>query len=104
MTLSGPNQQPTYVQMVRPPSNGMAVAGLVLGIVAIVLAIIPLVGLVLVWLPGLLAIIFGAIGLGAARQLRGLGRQAAGWALGLGIAAGPVALMVLPVLGAMSDR
>ncbi len=72
-----------YQQIVRPPTNGLAVAALVLGIVAIlpgVLVIIPIVGLfmaVFALLPAVLAVVFGHIGLSTATRMNGLGRSMA---------------------------
>lgn len=69
--------------MVPPrPSNGAAVAGLVLGLIAIIVGvwtIIPLIGLAAAFfsfVPALLAVIFGASGLKRFRQT-GVGRAAA---------------------------
>jgi hypothetical protein len=81
-------QQPQYVQV--RPTNGMAVASLVLGIVGILLFL---------WvIPSILAIIFGAIGVGQS-SMRG-GRTMALWGLWLGIA-GPV-LFIVVFVAAMS--
>ena len=85
----GPSQT-IYQHVVRPPSNGMAVAALVLGIVAIavgVWTIIPILGLVaafFAFLPGVLAVVFGAIGRTRSKALGGLGRGQAMAGLVLG--------------------
>ncbi|WP_134402862.1 DUF4190 domain-containing protein [Cryobacterium sp. TMT4-10] len=77
-----PQQQIIYQQVVRPPTNGMAITSLVLGIVAIVTGIwipIPILGLVmmfLAFLPAVLAVIFGHVGLRNATRLGGIGRGA----------------------------
>ena len=56
-----PPIQQVYVQLApRQPTNGLAIAGLVTGIVGAALSLIPLLGLFLCWLPTLLAIIFGS--------------------------------------------
>ena len=74
-----PQQQIIYQQVVRPPSNGMAVTALVLGLVAIVTGVwspIPFVGLFaafFAFVPALLAVIFGIVGLRKARTV-GVGR------------------------------
>jgi drug/metabolite transporter (DMT)-like permease len=68
------NQQTpvVYVQVVTaPPTNALAVASLVLGIVAALLATIPLAGLALFPLPALLALIFGIIGVVTGNKLGG---------------------------------
>lgn len=63
----------------------MATTGLVLGILAIVLVWIPLfVGLILGWILGLLAIIFGSIGIARASKT-GVGKGAGIAGLVLGI-------------------
>ena len=64
---------PPYAGPYRP-HNGLATAGLVLGILGFL------------WPCAILGIIFGAIGLGRAAQLGGEGRVRAQWGLGLGIA------------------
>lgn len=61
--------------------NGMAVAALVLGIVSLVLSWVPFFD----WILGALAIIFGAIGMSAAKQRGGAGRGMAVAGLVLGI-------------------
>jgi hypothetical protein len=71
------------------PGNGIAVAGGVLGIVAVVLSVIPFIDFLSVVL-GVLAIIFGAIGNGRAATLAGSGR---GMAI-TGIVCGSVALLI----------
>lgn len=52
--------------------SGMAVAALVLGIVAAVTALIPLVGIFLIWVPAILGLIFGIIGMTGGRPKRTL--------------------------------
>lgn len=72
-------QQLIYQQIVKPPSNGMAVTSLILGILAIVVGVwtpIPIAGLVfafLSFLPALLAIIFGHVGLSTSKT-NGVGK------------------------------
>ena len=81
--------QVVYHQVLRPPSNSMAIAALVLGIVAIVLGvwiIVPIVGLVFAFLsfvPAVLAAIFGFLGLRQSNQV-GVGRGPAVTGLVLG--------------------
>lgn len=98
-----PSNQVIYQQVVRAPSNGMAVAALVLGLVAIVVGIwspIPLIGFItafFAFIPALLAVIFGVVGLRRAAQLARLGR---GQALtGLILGAVTLAIIVLVTLG-----
>lgn len=77
-----PQQQVIYQQVVRAPSNGMAIAALVLGIVAIVFGIwipIPVIGLFMMFvafIPAVLAVIFGHVGLRNWRSI-GVGRGGA---------------------------
>ena len=52
------------------PSNGLAVASMVLGIVGLVFAFIPIVG-VIAWPLVILGIIFGGIGINKANQVPG---------------------------------
>ena len=92
----GPSQT-IYQQVVRPPSNGMAVTAMVLGIVAIAVgfwSIIPILGLVaafFAFIPGVLAVIFGTIGRTRSAALGGVGR---GQAL-TGIVLGAVTLGII---------
>jgi hypothetical protein len=80
-----------YHQVMRPPTNGLAVAALVLGIVAIALGVwivIPIIGLVFAFLsfaPAVLALILGLVGLQQARRI-GVGRGLAITGVSLGAA------------------
>lgn len=51
---------------------GMAIAALILGIVAVVTALIPVIGFFLIWVPAILALIFGIIGALGSRPKRGI--------------------------------
>jgi uncharacterized membrane protein len=99
--MSQPNQV-YYQQIVRPPSNGLAIASLVLGVVGILpglLVVIPFVGLIMAMfalLPAVLAVVFGHIGLNQAKRLNGLGRGMAQAGLILGYVT--LGLMVLTTL------
>lgn len=78
-----PQQPMTPAQATAQQSNGMAVASLVLGIVAVVSGIIPFL-FVLGPVLGVLAIIFGFIGIGKANQTGvGKGMAIAGLVLGI---------------------
>jgi len=74
--------QVIYQQVVRAPSNGMATAALVLGIVAIVFGvwmIIPIVGLFFAFIsfvPAVLGVVFGVLGLRQSARIH-VGRGAA---------------------------
>lgn len=68
MTYQQPNQQVIYQQVVKPPTNGLGVASLILGIVAIVIgvwSIIPILGIGAAFtsfVPAVLAVVFGHLG------------------------------------------
>src|SRR5919106_5073070 len=77
-----PQQQPYQYVQVRP-SNGFAVAAMVLGIVGAVFGLIPLTAPV-AFICGLLGVIFGFIGIRRARRVRvGMGMAVAGLVLGI---------------------
>ena len=85
---SSPTTNPAYQTVtsaaaVRPlnPSNRSGTAGLVLGIVGTVFSWVPFLGFVL----GVLAVVFGALGMAAARRGEATNRTEAAWGLGLGI-------------------
>lgn len=93
--------QVIYQQVVRAPSNGIAVASLVLGVVGLVLGvwmIIPIVGLFFAFvsfLPAVLGVVFGVLGLRQASRVQ-VGRGAAMAGLvtgGLTLAIGVVTTM-----------
>lgn len=92
------SEQPpvVHVQYVRPPSNnGIAIAGLILGITGAALALIPLLGLFLCGLPALLAIIFGFVGLSHPTGFR---KKEAIWSVILGFSP-PVIFILQLVVG-----
>jgi hypothetical protein len=76
--MVAPQAAPPYQQQ---PGNGLAVAGMVLGIIAIVLCWVPFLDQVL----ALLAIIFGAIGNSKAGKIGGKGKGMAVAGLIMGI-------------------
>lgn len=89
MTYQQPQQQYVYQQVVKQPTNGMAVTALVLGIVSIVIGIwapIPFIGIgaaFFAFLPALLAVIFGHIGQGTFKRIGvGKGQALTGLVLG----------------------
>jgi uncharacterized membrane protein len=51
-----------------PLTSGMAIAGLVCGIVALVFSIVPFIGMLLTPAPAILGIVFGAIGIAQANK------------------------------------
>ncbi len=65
---------PTIDQHPAQPTNSMAVAALVLGILGW-----------LTMIPAILAIIFGVLGWSRAKKIDGIGQGKAAWGLGLGI-------------------
>lgn len=85
-------------QIERPPSNGLAIAGLVCGIVGVVLGLLPWTFWA-AWVLGVLAIVFSAIGRRKADREPAAGRRSmatAGLILGIvAIGLGIVGLIVL---------
>lgn len=76
----------------RPPSNGLAVAALVLGILTLPLAIVPLLSL-LALLTALIGIGLGLGGIRRGRRIR-RGTAMAGWGLGLSAVGLVVAVLI----------
>jgi hypothetical protein len=70
---AAPAPPPAQAPLLQPEKNGIATAGLVCGILGIVLCWLPFVGLI----AGLLGIIFGGIGMARAGSRAGKGRGAA---------------------------
>jgi hypothetical protein len=107
-------QQPYYVQIQKPPSNGLAITSMILGIVALVIgvwALIPFLGVLAAvtgFFPAVIAVILGHIGIARARQMGGTGRgQAmAGLVTGyisLGIIILTSAFWIVALLGAAAS-
>lgn len=65
--MVAPHAAPSYQ---HPPGNGLAVAGLVLGILGLALCWLPFVG----WLCALVGIILGALGMSRAKKIGGRGK------------------------------
>ena len=78
-----PVQAPETVQYVKAPSNGLATAGLVLGIIGVVLALIPVLGIAgaLIGGIGLILSVFGF--LASRKHGAGKGKSIAGLILGV---------------------
>jgi hypothetical protein len=74
-----PPQQ--YAPYVPPPGNGMAIAGMVLGILAVMFCWVPFFN----WLLALLAVIFSALGLARSKHVDGRGKGMAIAGLSTGI-------------------
>ncbi len=99
--------------MIKQPSNGMAVTALVLGIVAIVFGIwipIPIFGLFMMFvafLPAVLAIVFGHVGLNnSARAGVGRGGALTGLVLGylvVALSIGTTALWLIAAAASSSS-
>jgi small-conductance mechanosensitive channel len=83
----------------QPQGNGMAVAGLVLGIIGLLLCWIPFFG----WILALLGIVFGALGMSKAKKIGGAGNGMAVAGLILGVVA-MLAGIVVFVLAMMATR
>lgn len=100
--MTYPHQPPViYVQ--RPPSNGVAITSMIMGIIAILIApwaLIPIVGIVVVLfaiIPTLLAIFFGHGGLRSSKALGGTGNGSAVAGLVMGYLS--LLLCIVPVFG-----
>ncbi|WP_211331653.1 DUF4190 domain-containing protein [Frondihabitans australicus] len=101
MSNFDPNQpvQQVYVQFApKPQSNGLAIASLILGIVGAALSLIPIAGIFLCWLPALLAIIFGFIGVGTANRAGGFRRTQAIAGIVCGFLPVPIILILLALV------
>lgn len=102
--------QPVYMTTPAPaaqpyPQNGMATAGLVLGIVATAIALIPF-GIFFIWPASILAIIFGAIGHNKANQGWSTKKRQSiiGWVLGIvSMVIAPVILWMFLAIGIMGS-
>lgn len=90
---------PAYLRQEPEDKNGLAVAALVLGITSLVLGLIPGVGFLFGWLPGLLALIFGLISGIPTRPRRVMGIVGAG----LAVLAGIVAVVWIAVFAAIGS-
>lgn len=91
---------PVQPYAVPAPSNGAAVAAMVLGIVGVVLCWIPFIDFVAA-IVGILAIVFGVVGSGRANRIgTGKGMAIAGIVLGI-IAVAITVLFVVLVYGAL---
>ena len=81
-TMAPPAPAYPYAAQVQPDSNGMATAGGVLGIVALPVSWIPVFGWFLGLPLGILAVVFGAIGMARSGKLTaatGRGLPSPGW-------------------------
>jgi type II secretory pathway pseudopilin PulG len=90
------HQPPAYATHAPPPpqGNGLAIAGLITGILSVVLCFLWFVGPIL----AILAIIFGAIGMSRAKKQGGRGKGAALAGLILGIVGIVLAIIVVAML------
>jgi hypothetical protein len=91
-----PQQQHAYTPAPEQAGNGLAIAGMVLGILGLLLCWIPGVG----WLLALLGIIFGAIGMSKANKIGGKGKGMAVAGLVIGVV-GLLAGIILFVMALM---
>lgn len=74
-----------YRDQYRPQSNGLGIAALITGIIALTLSLIPVIG-VISWLLAPIAIILGIVGMNQRNQPRGTAIA--------GVATGAVALII----------
>jgi hypothetical protein len=96
---SGPD--PSQASAPSQEGNGLAVAGLVMGIIAVVLCFVPFLN----WVLGILAVIFGGVGMAKANRIGGKnkGMAIAGLILGVvGLILGTV-IFVLALRAARHD-
>jgi hypothetical protein len=92
-----PPAPPGYGYPPQQQSNGMAVSGMVLGILAVVLFWLPVVG----WILAILAIIFGALGIARGNKgASGKGMAIAGLVLGII----SIALYIIIVIAVVSNN
>ena len=90
-----------YIAKAPPTTNGIATAGLTLGIVGVALAFVPFSELVFAWVPAVLAIIFGFVGLNRAKLLSGLNHGSALASVILGFVAVPLSFILFAILAAI---
>lgn len=86
----------TETRGIAPPTNALSLAGLVLGIMGVGVALVAptlFLSWFLSFVPALLAIIFGFVGINTANRMNGLRRRLAVWAVVLGFA--PIPAWVL---------
>ena len=91
-------------QLLAPPTNALALSGFILGCVATGVGVLvpgwtlPL--LLLVYVPGLLAVVFGFVGINTANRLGGHRRRLAVWSVVLGFGPVPAWMLARFVLAA----
>ena len=91
-------------QLLAPPTNALALSGFILGCVATGVGVLvpgwtlPL--LMLVYVPGLLAVVFGFVGINTANRLGGHRRRLAVWSVVLGFGPVPAWMLARFVLAA----
>jgi hypothetical protein len=93
--MVAPHAAPPYQQ---PPGNGMAVAGMVLGIIGLVLCWVPFLG----WVCAIVGVILAVLGMGKAKKIggKGKGMAVAGLVCGIiGLAIG-ILLFALTMMAA----
>ncbi len=110
MTYPPQYQQPQYVQIIKQATNGPAVTGMILGIVAVAIgvwSVVPVLGLVaafFAFVPAILAVVFGHIGQGRSRLLGGVGHGKAIAALVTGyVTLGIIALVTTLWIAALTS-
>jgi hypothetical protein len=96
---SYPQQQPPFAQPASQPSNGVAIGGMVTGIVGLVFGWVPIVGFIL----GAVAVILSGVGLRNANSKNASGRGMAVAGLVCGILAVLFGLFWILVIGAAAS-
>jgi hypothetical protein len=92
--------QDAGMQGAPPQGNGMAVAGLVLGLIGLVFCWVAIIG----WLIGLLGIIFGAVGISKANRIGGKGKGMAIAGLATGLAGIIIGILLYVVIFAAAKH
>jgi uncharacterized membrane protein HdeD (DUF308 family) len=90
---AAPPAAPEAGQSHAPPKWGMAIAGLVCGVVALLFSIVPFIGMLLAPAPAILGIVFGAIGIAQANKGGTRTRSAIA-----GVVSGALALVIVVAL------
>lgn len=91
-----PNQNPQQTAISQDPKNGMGIAALIFGVLALLTCWIPIIGLVL----GIVAIILGIVGRGRANRLQATNKGVATGGLVLGILSAVINIILIFVVGA----
>jgi uncharacterized membrane protein len=94
-----------FVTYQRNSNNGVALAAVILGAIGAALSLIPILGVFLCWVPAILGIIFGFVGLSNAKKLNGLRKNVALWGVILGFVPIPITIIwiIVGIAGAAAS-